>query len=42
MRTRTYKARCHPRKSKKNKTCYEDDDILYLRDEWNRKNPQKK
>ena len=39
---RTYKARCHPRKSKKNKTCYEDNDIIYLRDEWNRKNPSKK
>ena len=39
---RTYKARCHPRKSKKNKTCYEQQDILYLRDEWNRKNPTRK
>lgn len=39
---RTYKARCHPRKSKKNKTCYEENDLIYLRDEWNRKNPSKK
>jgi hypothetical protein len=39
---RTYKARCHPRKSKKNKTCYEENDLLYLRDDWNRKNPSKK
>lgn len=39
---RTYKARCHPRKSRKNKTCFDKSDIFYLRDEWNRKNPSKK
>jgi hypothetical protein len=38
---RTRKANCHPRKSKKNSTCYEDSDILYLRNEWNRKHPTK-
>lgn len=38
---RTRKANCHPRKSKKNNTCYEEEDILYIRDEWNRKNPTK-
>ena len=42
MRTYTHRSRCHPRKSKKNKTCYEDNDLIYLRDEWNRKNPSKK
>jgi hypothetical protein len=38
---RTYKASCHPRKTKKSKTCYEDSDLIYLRDEWNRQNPSK-
>lgn len=38
---RTYKANCHPRKTKKSKTCYETKDLLYLRDLWNRKNPEK-
>jgi hypothetical protein len=38
---RTRKANCHPRKSKKNETCYEDADLIYLRDEWNRKHPSK-
>jgi len=39
---KTYKANCHPRKSKKSKTCFEDRHLHYLRDEWNRKNPTKK
>jgi hypothetical protein len=38
---RTRKANCHPRKSKKSKTCYENEDLIYLRNEWNRKNPTK-
>lgn len=38
---RTRKANCHPRKSKKSNTCYENEDIIYLRNEWNRKNPSK-
>jgi len=38
---RTRKANCHPRKSKKSKTCFEPEDILLLRNEWNRKNPNK-
>jgi hypothetical protein len=39
---KTYKANCHPRKSKKSKTCFEDRHLYYLRDEWNRKNPTRK
>lgn len=39
---KTYKANCHPRKSKKSKTCFDDSDLRYLRDEWNRKNPTRK
>jgi Ulp1 family protease len=39
---KTYKVNCHPRKSKKSKTCFDDSDLHYLRDEWNRKNPTKK
>jgi len=39
---RTYKANCHPRKTKKAKTCYENTDLIYLRDIWNRNNPAKK
>jgi hypothetical protein len=38
---RTRKANCHPRKSKKRNTCYEDPDLLYLRNEWNRKHPSR-
>jgi len=38
---RTRKSNCHPRKSKKSKSCYEDEDLVFLRDEWNRKNPSK-
>lgn len=38
---RTRKANCHPRKSKKSKSCYENEDLLYLRNQWNRKNPTK-
>lgn len=39
---KTYKVNCHPRKTKKSKTCFDDSDLRYLRDEWNRKNPTKK
>lgn len=39
---KTYKVNCHPRKSKKSKTCFDDSDLHYLRDEWNRKNPTRK
>jgi len=37
-----YKPNCHPRKSKKSKTCFENSDLYYLRDQWNRKNPTRK
>ena len=36
---RTRKANCHPRKSKKRKTCFEPSDLILLRNEWNRKHP---
>jgi hypothetical protein len=39
---KTHKANCHPRKSKKNNTCFDYSDLQYLRDEWNRKNPTRK
>jgi len=39
---KTYKVNCHPRKSKKSKSCFDDSDLRYLRDQWNRKNPTKK
>jgi len=39
---RTRKVNCHPSKSKKSRTCYDSTDLFYLRDEWNRRNPDKK
>lgn len=36
------KASCHPRKSKKSKTCFDNGDLHLLRNQWNRKNPTRK
>ena len=36
------KLNCHPRKTKKSYTCYNDSVLLELRDLWNKKYPEKK
>ena len=30
--------RCHPKKTRKNNSCYDDNTILLLKEEWNKKN----
>jgi glycosyltransferase involved in cell wall biosynthesis len=34
--------RCHPKKTRKNNSCYEDNTILLLKEEWNKKNVNNK
>jgi hypothetical protein len=37
--TKTFKLlRCHPKKTRKNNSCYDDNTILLLKEEWNKKN----
>ena len=35
------KLNCHPRKSKKRQTCYDDNELVILKDTWNKKRDEK-
>ena len=35
------KLNCHPRKSKKRQTCYDDNELVILKDNWNKKRNEK-
>jgi len=36
------KLNCHPRKSKKRQTCYDDSELIMLKEDWNRQRPELK
>ena len=36
------KLNCHPRKSKKRQTCYDDSELVILKDDWNKQRPDQK
>ena len=39
MYMKTFKLlKCHPKKTRKNNSCYDDETLLYLKNEWNKKN----
>ena len=33
--------KCHPKKTRKNNSCYSDEDLIFLKNEWNKKNKKK-
>lgn len=33
--------KCHPKKTRKNNSCYDDETLIYLKNEWNKKNKLK-
>ena len=36
------KLNCHPRKTKKRQTCYDDNELIMLKDDWNKQRPDLK
>lgn len=39
MYMKTFKLlKCHPKKTRKNNSCYDDETLIYLKTEWNKKN----
>jgi hypothetical protein len=36
------KLNCHPRKSKKRQTCYDDNELILLKNDWNKQRPELK